>query len=85
MDGMLVRLGRVSLGWGVRELAAESGVAASTIMRIEKGGGAQTRTIAKLRQTLEACGVRFVPADDSGSAGVRLPPKSGTSRKRSAR
>jgi len=59
------------VGWGVRELAKHSDVAASTVTRFEKGDGVHTRTVSALKATLEAAGVEFI-AENGGGPGVRL-------------
>jgi transcriptional regulator with XRE-family HTH domain len=69
---MQVRMARVALGWGVRELAARAGLAPNTVSRFENGSGARVNTLAQIQEALEKEGVIFVPADDSGGPGVRL-------------
>ena len=68
-----VKLARTALGWGVRELAQNAGVAPSTIVRFEAGrGGMQASTLSRVEQCLREGGVIFVDADASGGPGVRL-------------
>ena len=68
-----VKLARTALGWGVRELAQNAGVAPSTIVRFEAGrGGMQATTLARVEQCLREGGVIFVDADAGGGPGVRL-------------
>jgi transcriptional regulator with XRE-family HTH domain len=67
-----VRMARVALGWGVRELAARARLAPNTVSRFENGSGARVDTLAQIQGALEKEGVIFVPADDSGGPGVRL-------------
>jgi transcriptional regulator with XRE-family HTH domain len=68
-----VRMARAGLGLSVRQLAEQSGVADSTILRFETGKGAILATnMARIQKSLEEAGVAFLPADASGGAGVRL-------------
>jgi transcriptional regulator with XRE-family HTH domain len=67
-----VRMARVALGWGVRELAARAGLAPNPVSRFENASGARVDTHAQLQEALEKEGVVFVPADDGGGPGVRL-------------
>lgn len=68
-----VRMARAALRISVRELAALSGVADSTILRFETGKGAiLTTNMARIQEALEEAGVLFVPADPNGGPGVRL-------------
>jgi DNA-binding XRE family transcriptional regulator len=58
------------LHWTRRELSKQSGVALTTIVRLEKKPGILTahyRTIEALRDALESAGVEFMPGP-----GVRL-------------
>lgn len=43
---------RVAKGWSQRQLAAESGVHAGTILNIEGGASANTRTLERLAEVL---------------------------------
>jgi transcriptional regulator with XRE-family HTH domain len=64
-------MARAAVGWGVRELAQEADVAASAIVKFERGEPLQQQTLGALQQALEAAGVEFT----NGSApGVRLKP-----------
>lgn len=73
LEPIQVKLARVALGLGVRELAEEAGIAPSTITRFESGkGGMQARTLDKIQRVLERGGVVFVDADAVGGVGVRL-------------
>jgi transcriptional regulator with XRE-family HTH domain len=74
-----VRLARVALGWGVRDLAKAAGVSPNTVTRFENGAGARADTLGHLQEILEEAGVVFVPADETAGPGVRLkePRKSG--------
>lgn len=71
MTPVQLRMARAAVGWGVRELAAEAGVTANTVSRIEKGGDAKHSTLEALRRALEGAGVVFIP-ENGGGAGVRL-------------
>jgi ribosome-binding protein aMBF1 (putative translation factor) len=66
-----LRMARAALDWSADELAAKAGVAISTIRRFESGKGALYETVEKLRRTLEAGGVEFIP-ENGGGPGVRL-------------
>lgn len=68
-----VRMARAALRISVRELAALTGVADSTILRFETGKGAiLTTNMVRIQDALEEAGVLFVAADHSGGPGVRL-------------
>jgi len=67
-----VKMARVALGWGVRDLAARAGIAANTVSRFENGAGAHTRTLERIEQELEKAGIVFIRADETGGPGVRL-------------
>ena len=71
MFGVQCKMARAALGLGVRELAAAAGVSTDTIVRFEKGETLQARTVAAIRQALEAAGVDFIP-ENGGGPGVRL-------------
>ncbi|HUF88329.1 MAG TPA: transcriptional regulator [Thermohalobaculum sp.] len=57
------------MGLGVRELAAMAKVSTNTITRFERGERLGERTVAAIRQALEAAGVEFTNGDRPG---VRL-------------
>ena len=61
------KMARAATGLGIRELAAASGVSADTISRLERGETLQPRTVAAIRNALEAAGVEFLTG-----GGVRL-------------
>lgn len=65
------KLGRVAIGWGVRDLARAAGISTQTIARLERGETLKESTLAALRAALEAAGVEFI-AENGGGAGVRL-------------
>lgn len=68
-----VRMARAALRISVRELAALSGVADSTILRFETGRGAiLTTNVTRIQEALEDSGVVFLSADSNGGPGVRL-------------
>ncbi len=73
LEPIQVKLARVALGLGVRELAEAASIAPSTITRFESGkGGMQARTLDKIQRVLERGGVEFIDADTDGGVGVRL-------------
>lgn len=68
-----LKLARTALGLGVRELAAQAGVAPSTIQRFESGrGDMHAKTLGRVQQVLEDGGIVFIPPDEDGGPGVRL-------------
>jgi transcriptional regulator with XRE-family HTH domain len=66
-----VRMARVALGFGVRELAEQAGVSTNTIARFERGEEIKVTTMEAVRTALEAAGVEFI-AENGGGPGVRL-------------
>jgi transcriptional regulator with XRE-family HTH domain len=64
------RMARAALRLGVRELAALSNVAVSTISRFEAGLKVHGRTAYDMRKALEKAGIEF----DVGNGSVRLKP-----------
>jgi transcriptional regulator with XRE-family HTH domain len=69
-----MKAARALLGWSQSDLARESGVSEATVKRLEAAEGeigGRTGTGEKLRNTLEAAGVEFIPENGEG-AGVRL-------------
>ena len=67
------RAARGLLKWTQPKLAEESGIGLSTINRYEN----ETRplresAVMRIKSTLEAAGVEFIPPNGSGGAGVRL-------------
>jgi len=64
------RAARGLLGWGVRELAAEAGVAWTTVSQFENGRDLRPSTAAKIVAALEAHGVDLV--GDDGRTGAVL-------------
>ncbi len=71
MNGVQCRMARAALGLGVRELAKAADVSTNTVTRLEAGEELKPRTVAAVRQALEAAGVLFIDADVEGP-GVRL-------------
>lgn len=53
MNATQLKMARVGLGWGVRDLAEKAGVTANTITRIENGSDAKTSTIRLIEVALE--------------------------------
>jgi transcriptional regulator with XRE-family HTH domain len=63
---------RQLLSWSQSRLAGEAGVSATTVGYIEGGvRSVPVSTALKVRQTLEAAGVEFIP-ENGGGAGVRM-------------
>ena len=70
-----IRAARALLSWKQVTLAENSGVAVSTIKRIEGGKGllrASTNSAWRIQRALEKAGVVFIDGDDSTGPGVRL-------------
>ncbi len=68
-----IKMARVAVGLGVRELAEAAEVAPSTISRFESDkGGLQARTLDRIQKVLEKRGIIFIAADSGGGPGVRL-------------
>ena len=68
-----IRGARALLRWTGKELAEASGVAFSTLMRLETGEGvpgAQAKTLEAIQNAFEAAGIEFIGTPESGS-GVR--------------
>ena len=74
VTGVQIRMARAALGWGVRDLAANAGVNANTVTRIENGADALAGTLTKIQTALEAAGVEFTNGE---APGVRLPKRLG--------
>ncbi|MGC0052205.1 helix-turn-helix domain-containing protein [Brucella pituitosa] len=60
MTPLQLRLARTALKMGVRDLAAETGITANTISRIENGNDAKQSTVDQLRRVLESHGIEFI-------------------------
>ena len=68
-----IRAARSLIKWTGKELAAASGVAFSTLMRLETGDGvpsAQVKTLDSIQKAFEKAGIEFIGTVDDG-AGVR--------------
>ncbi|WP_055687202.1 helix-turn-helix domain-containing protein [Loktanella sp. 5RATIMAR09] len=74
ITGAQIRIARTAVRWTAEELAANSGVGARTIKRIEKANGlpdSTVSTISKLKNTLEAAGIEFIGTPEDGP-GIRI-------------
>ena len=67
-----LRLGMAAVGWGIKELASQSGVSRATIRRALRGGGMRPATTRMLMMIFTAHKVAFLEADEGGGPGVRL-------------
>ena len=68
-----IRAARALIKWTGAELSKKSGVAFSTVMRLEAGEGvpgAQAKTLTAINKAFEAAGIEFIGTPESG-AGVR--------------
>ncbi|CAN1498010.1 Cro/C1-type helix-turn-helix domain [Burkholderiaceae bacterium] len=68
-----IRAARALIKWTGAELSKKSGVAFSTVMRLEAGEGvpgAQAKTLNAINKAFEAAGIEFIGTPESG-AGVR--------------
>jgi transcriptional regulator with XRE-family HTH domain len=68
-----IKAARALLGMTATELAEKSGVAYTTIVRIESSEGVpsgQVKTLDSVQRTLEKAGIEFIGTPESG-AGVR--------------
>ena len=54
-----IRMARIALGWGIRDLSEKTDLATGTITRIEKGKEAMSSSLRKIRQAFEDAGVDF--------------------------
>ena len=70
------RAGRAILKWSMRDLAERSGVAWTTINRLEAGTGARDATAAKIVAAFQAAGVELVA--DGSRTGALVERKAGT-------
>ncbi len=71
-----IRAARSFLKWTGKELAEASGVAFSTLMRLEMGEGipsAHAKTLDAVQKAFEKAGLEFIGTPESG-AGVRWKP-----------
>jgi transcriptional regulator with XRE-family HTH domain len=74
MKPVQLKMARVAVGWGVRELAEAAGVTANTVTRIENGKDAKQSTLDALQQALEGRGAVF--SNSNGEIGVSFSEKS---------
>ena len=68
-----IRAARALIKWTGKELAEASGVAFSTLMRLETGEGvpgAQVKTLDAIEKAFEEAGIEFIGTPQEG-AGVR--------------
>lgn len=68
-----IRAARSLLKWTGKDLAKSSGVAFSTLMRLETGEGvpsAQAKTLDLIQKAFESAGLEFIGSAEDG-AGVR--------------
>jgi transcriptional regulator with XRE-family HTH domain len=71
-----IRAARALLRWTGKELAEASGVAFSTLMRLETGEGvpgAQAKTLDAIQKAFEEAGIEFIGTPEDGP-GVRWRP-----------
>jgi len=69
-----IRAARALLKWTGKEFAEASGVAFSTLMRLETGEGvpgAQAKTLEAIQKAFESSGIEFIGSPEDGP-GVRL-------------
>jgi transcriptional regulator with XRE-family HTH domain len=74
LTGAQMRMARGYLRWSAKELADKSGVAESTIKRMERDEGfpiARGANIEAVYKTLVDAGIIFVP-ENGGGVGIRL-------------
>ncbi|MBO0145172.1 helix-turn-helix transcriptional regulator [Agrobacterium sp. Ap1] len=64
-------MARAALRWGVRDLAKNAGVTATTVSRIEAGKPAFSGTLKAIRAAFEAAGLQFID-QNGGGPGVRF-------------
>ena len=69
VDARQIKAARAFLRWGQNQLARETGLALSTICRLERSEGrieANFDTVEKIRRTLENAGIEFIGAPNLG-------------------
>jgi transcriptional regulator with XRE-family HTH domain len=74
ITGRQLKAARALIGWEQTDLAKKSGVAISTVRRMESFPGevgARTGTLSLVQRALERAGIEFL---DDGSPGVRVRP-----------
>jgi len=75
ITGAQIRAARAMLMLSRQQLANDSGVALTTLRRLESaesGRKAQRATLEAIRRAFERRGVIFIAADDTAADGVRL-------------
>ncbi len=68
-----IRAARALLGWSRSDLAENSGIGFSSMLRLESADGvpgAQFKTLEAIKNTFEKAGIEFIGTPESG-AGVR--------------
>jgi DNA-binding XRE family transcriptional regulator len=73
--GRQIAAARTLLGWTQARLGQESGVSPASVQRAERAAGVprmQTSSLFAMVRALEAAGIQFIDADDTGGEGVRL-------------
>lgn len=71
LSAVQVKMARVALDLGVRDLAALAGVSPSTVARLEGGFVMSKKTKQIIRAALEIRGIEFID-ENGGGPGVRL-------------
>ena len=74
ITGSQLRAARALVRWSARETAERSGLALTTVQRLEQTDtvpGGRLQTVFELQQLFEAAGVEFVGSPDDGP-GVRF-------------
>ena len=72
LTAVQVKMARVALGWGIRDLAKHASTTAQTVTKFENGGNVTVDTLRKIQAALEQAGITWVP-ENGGPAGVRPP------------
>jgi transcriptional regulator with XRE-family HTH domain len=54
-----IRMARIALGWGVRDLAQRADLATGTVSRIEAGHQAMSGNLRKIEQAFSEAGIDF--------------------------
>lgn len=68
-----IRMARAALGWELKQLALRIGATYQTVSRIENGLSHGPKLKAKIQQTFEENGLRFINTED-GIVGVVFNP-----------
>ena len=61
------RAARAILKWSVRDLAAQAGIAFTTVHRFEKTGTATASTVKKIKAAFATCNVEITNGDGTGA------------------